>query len=149
MTSFQYVSQHDPAVDKKASNLALYRQTLDRSHLVMVPGRTPVVFTLRDLSYEDWQEAMLFHGQPAIAADRAFRAGIVGITGAKKLSDGGMWTPIHDRIRDGENVKAVTPADMKAIFAAIPPNRVIDIGQLLLERAEMERGEGNGDGGAG
>lgn len=144
---FKVISQHDPAIDRKKSKLDLYRKTLAMEHLVFL-DRKPIVFEVRDLSYEDWHEALLFVNQPGMAADRAFRAGIVSVQGATKLCDGGAWRPTHERVRDGVATLTVTAADMREIFAAIAPKHILDVGGLLLERAEMER-EGNGAGGVG
>lgn len=147
--AFKVLSTEDPAIDKKKSRLDKYRETLSMEHVVLLDGRRPMTFEVRDLSYSDWQEALLFVNQPGMAADRAFRAGIVSIAGVPKLCGGdAVWRPSSERIRDGAPVSTLSIADMDAIFSALAPRHIVAVGQLLLARAEMER-EGNGAGGAG
>lgn len=51
----RYVSIFDPAIDRAKSKIKGddgYEGTLDRRHLVMVPGMTPTIFVLHPLTWE-------------------------------------------------------------------------------------------------
>jgi len=144
------VSQKDPAIDVGKSNLAEYRKTCDPAHLVFKDGARPIWYTIVDLEWSDYQECLAVIQLPGLAADRAFRYGVVGIEGVS-IGGGdsqGRWCPVHERMRDGDAVKTISAGDMKPIFKAIAPRHILDIGHLLLERCEAER-PGNGAGGAG
>lgn len=142
-------SWQDPAVDQKRSRIDDYKQTQDPKFLTFVEGRRPMVFSVVDLDYPDYKDCEVFITQPGIAADRAFRYAVVAIEGVRGLTpDGGAWRPNHERVREGEPVKTITVADMRAIFKAIAPRHINNVGLLILQRAEMER-EGNAVGGAG
>ena len=144
------VSRKDAAIDHAKSNLAEYVRTGNLAHLAFIEGRRPVRFQIADLHYLDYQDVLAVLGFPGLAADRAFRFGVIGIEGVS-IADSPLdrvWRPEHERVRDGETIKTITVKDMQAIFKAIAPKHIIDIGQLIVERAEAER-PGNGAGGAG
>ena len=143
-------AKENPAIDYEKSNIEQYRKTLDLGHLVFIEGRRPIRFQIADLHYLDYQDVLAVIGFPGLAADRAFRFGVIGIEGVS-ISDSPLdrvWRPDHERVRDGETVKTITVKDMQAIFKAIAPRHLLDIGRLIVERAEAER-PGNGAGGVG
>lgn len=150
--SDRIISCQDTCVDWKRSGgeegRAKYRLTGDLSKLVMHEGKAPrVFFTIRDLSYDDYQEVIVFAATPGIAADRAFRYGVVQIEGVEALCAGGAWRPKHERVSgDGTSLPTATPADMRDIFKALAPRHILDVGATIQARAEMDR-EGNGAGG--
>ncbi len=140
------VSRHDPAVDWKKSNAEEYGRTLDLSRLTLV-GK-PIVYSIVDLEWPEYQEVLARVNVPGLAADCAFRLGVVAIEGCRALCADGLWHPLTERVREGVPVKTIGPSEMAAIFKSIAPKHILDIGKLLIERAEAER-PGNGAGGAG
>lgn len=89
----RYISVIDDAIDPKRSKLrgaAGYEGTLDRQHLVMFPGKSPVVFILRKLDQygRNWVEGT---SDAYETTKRYVEVGLVGVEGYEPWGSGKTW----------------------------------------------------------
>ncbi len=134
------VSQFDPAYDKAKS-------TPDNT--VLVEGKTPVAFIVRELELEELVEVLEVGKTPTqispAQATRAFRLGIVAIEGSSLGSP--SWRPVNEvATMDGGTRPSPSWPDMRAIRNAVGITRMLDVGETIIKRAISV---GNGVGGAG
>lgn len=92
-SEFRYISVLDDAIDPKRSRLkgpAGYEGTLDHAHLVMRPGKTPVVFILRKLDQygRSWVKGT---ADAYEATKRYVEVGLVGVEGYEPWGAGKTW----------------------------------------------------------
>lgn len=149
------VSRADVALDRNAmgGDEGLERWEKDGRPLGLVkllPGKKTIVFTVRDLTLEEMLEIdSLPLGAAQVAKGRAFRLGIVSIEGAPKLAAdvaNTAWRPKAERVTaSGHTVPVASWPEMEAIRTAIGYQRVLDVGQFIIQRGNVL---GNEEGGA-
>lgn len=149
LTQAVHVWSEDPALDRSdpqrlAEGLARYRETEELGDLPLKPDRRPVLWRLRGLSMDAWEDTS---GERNVArmCRLAVQRGLVAVEGAISAitDDGRPLTLRSDAAGPGGRERSLTyecAQDIHAISGAL----VIELGARILELATPRPPSGQG-----
>lgn len=135
------VSATDPALDLAEMDLREYVETRDEKLVRELPGRRARRFHVRPLSVFDFT-AVMSRPTPETKMLAAVELGLVQVEG---LEPGVAWQPSRESEDAFGRLRRVCgPHDLQHLFARLGSRPLLEMGALILERAE----QGNAGGGA-
>jgi hypothetical protein len=127
----------DPAIDRKASNLAEYRRTRDLVHLVMKEGMKPAVFVVQPMARRFVTiQIDAIRGNPAFAAEQCFLSTCHEI----RMPDGNVMRPTQV-LRDAPyGMRMASNEWLEECQDEFGNDVIQEIGAMAYERAKLPKG---------